>query len=46
MAAGKDLLVEDELTSVPLELALVVPPRQPCPFPDKVNKAFWPECPW
>ncbi|KAK9858874.1 hypothetical protein WJX84_003329 [Apatococcus fuscideae] len=46
MAACKDLQLDDELTSVPLGMALVVPPRQNCPFPDKVKKEFWSESPW
>lgn len=45
MAACKALQPDDELTSVPLDLALVQAPRQGCPFP-KVNKDFWSKSPW
>jgi hypothetical protein len=46
MAAAIDIAIDDKVVSLPKEMALLVTPRQKCPFPELCDPGFWSSAPW
>ena len=46
MAATADIEAGEALVSLPMSAALLVTPKQRCPFPDFCSPAFYASKPW